>query len=225
MKLRLGRIASRLVPVAAALTVAGPASAQIWIGQVVGNMAAQQARAQCMSGQPLPPDEIAEALDPARLVMSHYWDRASAADAADVTGAFHERGRADWVSGETTRRRTQLRAVSDPFARQAGAVFEAEPRVFVRAADGGSARGLWRVDPAQAGGQPLGYYLADFRRSGGDWKLRRVELLPGAATPPEVTQYCNAPGDIDRARAEAEAREARRAARRAQRETARAAQR
>lgn len=45
-----------------------------------------------------------------------------------------------------------------------------------------------------------------------------IEVHAGATEPPEITQYCSEPGDIERARQEAIAAEARRQARRAARE-------
>ena len=214
-----------VAPFAASLAAAQPAIAQIWIGQIAGDMAARAAHAQCMSGNPLPPDEILEARVPALAVMRSYWDRVSSADGADISSAFHQRGRADWGSAGSVHRRAQLRAIRDPLARQDGAAFNPEPAAFVRGADGHTARGVWLIGGAESWSPPLGYYLADFVRTGGVWKLRRIEVVTGAATPPEVTQYCSEPGDIERAKAAEAERQARREARRAAREAARASRR
>lgn len=144
IRLCLGMVAA-VIAFAASAT---PAAAQIWIGQMVGDMMARRQQQQCLSGTPLPPNEIAEARVPALEVMRTYWERVAATDAADVRPTFHQRRRAQWKSGEAGRDYSALSALNDPLGRLAGAAMESEPVAFVRAGDGGTARGLWRVSNA-----------------------------------------------------------------------------
>jgi len=194
----------------AVLMTSGPASAQAWIGRMAAGME-QERRERCLSGNPLPPDEIEEARSPAAAAMGDYWRRVAASDAADVRASFHEHRRAQWRSGEQVHRYASLQRLNDPLGRQAGATFVPDPISFVRATDGHSARGIWRVE---AEGQPAGTYLADFRRRGRLWRIHAMEMFVGGTQPPEVTQYCSEPGDVDRARARRAEEEARREARR-----------
>jgi hypothetical protein len=206
--------AVRLAVGAVALAASAPAFGQAWIGNMVGNMVAQEAEARCMSGTPLPEKEIAEAHDPAVRLMQYYWAKASASDKADISAAYHANGKAEWKMGDRTVRRSGLVAIEDPLARAPGAALAAEPLAFVRAGDSGGARGLWRVE----GG---GYYLADFKRQAGVYKLASVQLFAAGAAVPAVTQYCHKAGDIEAYRQRmAEAAE-KRAARKAAREAAR----
>ena len=214
---RLGRLLG-LAAVAASSQMAAPAAAQIWIGQIAGEAVSREMEARCMSGVPLPPDEIQEARDPSTAAMRVYWERVSAAAPADVTPAYHARGRADWVLGSQVHGRAHLRQISDPFATQAGATFNPAPIAFVRSGSGHTARGLWSI--TNGDGAVSGHYLADFGRRSGAWKLQRLELLTGNLPPPAVAQYCHEPHDVERARAEAEERRIRREARRAAREAA-----
>lgn len=197
-----------------------PASAQIWIGQVVGDMVARGQQQRCMSGEALPPQEIDEARLPAVTAMSDYWRRVAASDSADVRAGFHQHRRAQWTSGGAEHRYAALQTLSDPIGRQAGAAILPEPVSFVRAADGRSARGVWRVDN---GGQPAGWYLADFRRRGSEWRIHWMEAFVAGSRPSDVSQYCNEPGDVERERVRLAEAQARRDARRAAREAERAA--
>jgi hypothetical protein len=196
-------------------STSGAASAQAWIGAMVGEMVVAQNEARCMSGVPLSPEQVAAARAPASALMQDYWTRVAAANSTDVSALFHDRGRAEWVAPGTTRERDALIAVADPFARRAGAALAAEPLVFVRALSGSRARGVWRVEPVGSA-EPTDHYLVDFRRRGGTWKVSRIELFPAGSAVPELTEYCREPGDIERARAEEIMRQARRAARRAE---------
>lgn len=185
-----------------------PAGAQAWIGSVVGNMVAQEKEHACMIGTVLPDAEIAEARDPATATMQLYWSRASAGDAADVSAAFHPRGSAEWVTKASATKRAGLARINDPIARGAGMTLAAAPVRFVRAGDGGSARGMWQA--SGAAGSSL--YLADFDRRAGIWKLSRLE---GGAADGGITQYCHKPGDVEVYQAAIAEREARRAAKKA----------
>ncbi len=183
-------------------------------------MAAAEAQARCMSGIPLAPKEVEEARAPALSLVKDYWARVAAADAADITPLFQESGQAEWASAGATHKRSELRAITDPVARRAGAAAAPELLAFVRAIGVGSARGVWE----QSGGE---HYLVDFRRRMGVWKISRIELFPVGSSVPQVTEYCREPGDVERERAREEERRAKKEARRAAQaaQAARAAQR
>jgi hypothetical protein len=207
--------AARLAVGAVALAAA-PAFGQAWIGTMVGNMVAQAAEARCMSGTPLPEKEIAEAHEPAVRMMQLYWSRAAAADKADISAAYHPSGKAEWKMGDRTVRRCGLVAIEDRLARAPGAALAGEPIAFVRAGDSGGARGLWLV-----GGAGGGYYLAEFKRQAGVYKLASIQLYAGGAAVPAVTQYCHKAGDIEAYRQRMAEAAAKRAARKAAREAQR----
>jgi hypothetical protein len=200
----------------AAIFGASPGSAQIWIGQIAGEMAANASEARCLNGQLQSPAKIAEAQAFAASVMQDYWRAASAADVTDVSIAFHPTGEAEWVNAGEVRKARALAAIHDPFAR-AGVSDPPTLIGFVRSGDGFTTRGLWRVGSAE---NPTGYYLVGFRRLVYVWKAAHIELLPAAT---EVAQYCHKPGDVEIYKADVAKQEAERAARRAAREAARAA--
>ena len=145
-----------------------------------------------MSGNPMPQREIEEARSPALVTMSDYWRRVTASEAADVRASFHQQRREQWRSGDTAHGFAALQALNDPLGRLGGASMS--PVAFVRAGNGRSARGLWRVDNA---GQAAGWYVSDFRRRGRDWRIHSMQLFANGAQPPAITQYCNEPGDVD----------------------------
>lgn len=184
---------------AALLTQPGNAKAQAWIGQVVGDMMARQAayaaELRCMAGEPMPPNEVAEARDPAPVVMRGYWTAVSAGQSP--VAAFHLGSKTRWTSGTTSVTQAGLARVSDPFARAAMSLADV-PIGFVRAGDGQSALGQWLLEdrPGHRGGT----YQALLRRQGGVWKLSTLELIDARSWVDPVMQYCHSPGDIIPAR-------------------------
>lgn len=219
---------------AAALAVAAaavPASAQYSpvaaaIGNTIGNMAAAAAEHRCMSGNALPPGEVAEARVGGEAAMRDYLRLAGAAAEADVSAVFGRKPKHQtWTAGGRSK---PVRSVDDPFARRVAAgEAVAAPAALVRSGDGGSALGTWILRPV-GGGEPLGHYDAAFRREAGIWKLARLTLVQGAAASPAPAQYCHKPGDVEpyvAAIAEREAarqrKKAEKAARKAEREAAR----
>lgn len=171
---------------------ASPALPQAWIGQMYAENAQRMAPGPCRHADPPPAENVAAVRTPALAVMRTYWEHASAADAADVSAAFHVR-HAFWVSGLAMHGGESLTSINDRMARQPGAQLVPEPSSFVLASDGRSARGLWRVEQA---GAPIGYYLGDFGSDHHVWKLvnlRVTDALPDRG----LTQYCHQPGDFE----------------------------
>ena len=193
--------------VAIALSMASPTLAQAWIGQIAGEAAGNHVPGPCRRADPPPPEAVAEARAPALAAMRLYWERASAADAADVSAAFHARY-GNWVSGKILTGGEALTSITDPLARRAGAALAAEPSIFVLASDRRSARGIWRVDAGEAA---AGYYVADFGSERHVWKLNRIEIVDEMPLT-EISQYCRQPGDFEAFQQVLAERQARRAA-------------
>jgi len=91
------RVRTRSLAIAGAaslLVVAGltPASAQAWIGQIVGEMAAEQAAAQreaeCLKGRPADPDDVKAANRRADGVMQAYFALTSKSSKRDIAAVF-----------------------------------------------------------------------------------------------------------------------------------------
>lgn len=205
---------------AAALACSGDAQAQAWIGQVVGQMAADGREHQCMMGALESEKETAEARAPAAAAMRRYWTAAHAGDRADVLAAFHPGSKARWRHRGVELKGSGLSAVTDPVARVAAALAP-EPAGFVRAGDSGTARGVWLA--LGADGRPVGSYLAGFRRVAGVWKLASIDVGPPDAAAAPLAPYCHKPGDVAAYRTEMAEGEARRAAKKARKEAERAA--
>ena len=174
----------------------GSAAAQAWIGLMVGDMmsrqqAALQERA-CMSGTPMPEAEIAEARQPATRVMQAYWASVAAGEPANVGVQFHLDKKSRWTAaGQAPRGMTELSALRDPFA---GPGRRLEDISFVRAGDGSSARGQWRL--RDTGGRLVGTYVATFGRKLGEWRLSELTLVPRETFVEPLAQYCHKLGDV-----------------------------
>ena len=197
---KTARMGARLMALAlAAAPVA--AQAQAWIGQVVGNMMAQQAaaaqEAACRAGTPMVDKEVAEARDPAPAVMQAYW--AAASEHRSPAAQFVTGKSVKWSNGVTVLGEAQLGTIADPFA-ATGNRLEPVPLGFVRAGDAGSALGQWRV--TDASGAKVGIYQALFRRKNGQWLLSSLELFGRYDWVDPVVQYCHNPADVLPARVE-----------------------
>jgi hypothetical protein len=173
---------------------AGPATAQIWIGQIAGEMAAQSAQAAeqaCRLGAAMPEDEIAEARQPALAAMAAYFDAARAA--RPFADQFHLDRGARWTAAGASAVAGQIAAQADPFAR-AGLTLDPSPLGFVRAGDGKSALGQWRV--RDAAGVPAGTYTGYFKRKSGVWRFSTLTLSAAHEYADPVVQYCHDVGDV-----------------------------
>ncbi len=174
----------------------GSAQAQIWIGQIVGNMIAAEAAAQqehaCMTGTAMPESEVAEARGPALALMPRYFEAAKGGGAA-LSGFYNLDKRSRWTSGGVSAGMAEIDRQADPFA-QGGLVFDPTPLGFVRAGDGASALGQWHV--RNAAGKAAGTYTALFTRKTGVWRLSMLALTPARAYADPVEQYCHKAGDV-----------------------------
>lgn len=186
-----------MVPLAAAgmVLLPGAALAQAWIGQMVGDMMAQQAAAAqelaCMKGQAMVDAEIAEARTPAPAVVRAYWDAAQAGRSPATQ--FILNGRTRWTGGGQTLDRAGLARIRDGFAASGNRLAD-QPVGFVRAGDGESALGQWQV--SDSAGRPVGLYQILFRRQQGQWLISTMELVDARSWIDPVVQYCHQPGDV-----------------------------
>ena len=184
----------RVLAAGIALTaVSAPAAAQIWIGQIVGQMmangAAANARHNCMMGVPMVDAEVDEARGPAQATMDGYF---AAAQSGSPRSAFFKLDKKTrWTAGGTSAGSQKIDAQPDPFA-AAGRWLQLEE--FVRSGQNATALGQWRV--READGKLAGTYTGYFVREQGDWKLRTLNLAGPREYAAPVEQYCNDPGDV-----------------------------
>ena len=173
-----------------------PAFGQAWIGQMVGDMMAQQAAAEarhrCYMGDPNTPEEVAEALAPTNSQMQDYFSAMQAGNgsAADF---FALDKRALWKLGEVSYGEEELASAQDPFA-VAGNALDAEPQTYVRSGQYAFTLADWQVRDGE--GNLVGTYTGYFVRKLGDWKLRKLTLTPANEYVAPVLQFCEEPDDV-----------------------------
>lgn len=213
-----------VVPLAFALPA--PVSAQAWIGQVVGNMAAQQAAAQrehqCMMGQGQPATEIEETRASSDAAMRTYWGMVQANPGkAQLSRLFWPASRAIWSEGGKSVTGAAIDRLSDPFAARApGGRIEAVPSAYIRSGDGKRVEGYWLA--RDSAGLPVGAYRALFNRDLTGWRLTELSLVDSASVPASITQYCHKAGDVEPYRIAYAEMEAKRAAKKARKQAERA---
>ncbi|MEP5936730.1 MAG: hypothetical protein ABJ239_00225 [Erythrobacter sp.] len=187
------------VPAAALFAAAVPVSpvqAQAWIGQVVGDMMAQQAaaaaEASCMAGEAPVADEIVEALTPSNQHLQSYFS-AMQSGGGPRSAFFAIDKRTAWTHGDVSLDRNSIDQGSDSLA-VAGNTLDSEPFDFVRSFSDATAYGQWPV--RNEAGQIVGVYNAFFVRKLGDWKLRTLTLEDTEQYSGPIAQFCHKPGDV-----------------------------
>jgi hypothetical protein len=179
------------------VAVATPAYSQAWIGQVVGNMIAQQqawaAEQACMTGTAMPETEVNEARPTTLASVRGYWDAVNAGGSSTVASHFHVSKKSVWVSGATKVAIVPGVKVTDPFALP-GAQLAAEPLHYFRSGDGASVRTQWEVRGGN--GDLIGTYDAELRRGGSTWRLFELTLVPANQYVEPLVQYCHKAGDV-----------------------------
>jgi len=189
------KVVACAVAVAGLGAIAGTAHAQAWIGQIVGNMMAQEAAARreeaCMNGTAMPENEVAEARVPAVAAMQGYFADAKAGTSFEQR--FHADKKTLWTSGALRAGAAELGRQRDSTA-AGDTLLEATPLGFVRAGDGSSAMGQWMA--RTAAGAPVATYSATFTRKIGVWRLSTLSQSPARTYVDPVVQYCHKPGDV-----------------------------
>jgi hypothetical protein len=132
--------------------------AQAWIGEMVGQMAAQQAAAQreqaCIAGTPAPPDEVTKATEQSAALLDAYFDLSSKSKRKDIGRVFDlRRDGVSYKSIDGSVAVDELGVVLDGRSPCSNAELGRRRR-------GQTARGIWAV--AAPGEAPSGYYAVDF---------------------------------------------------------------
>lgn len=182
--------------VAAQLGVAAPAHGQAWVSamianNIVGQNAEQGAEMACRNGASVPDSFTKEALGFAVMRMKSYWNSVQAGQAPLTNFVLDKHTR--WSDGATSLDSKGLAAVKDSFA-VARNVLGEEPEGFVRAGDGISALGHWKV--RDGAGRPVGTYRAVLRLKKKQWLVSTLDLVPAGSWLDPVVLYCHVPGDV-----------------------------
>jgi len=167
----------------------GVSHAQAWIGQVVGEMAAQQAAAAreqaCRGGAPAPEPVRAHADRQTTALMGAYFDLSSRSRSRDIDRVF-ARNQSTWVSVDGS---THVASLGE---RLDIATPTLTRLAFVVAGDELTARGVWSAaDEAGANN----FYAVDFVStpgffSGATWRIKRMTIFPGDRQPENPGVYC-----------------------------------
>ncbi len=181
----------RVLSIAVALAAFGHASAshaQAWIGEMVGQIAAQEAARQreaaCVAGTPAPDEEIARATAQSAALLDAYFALTSKSKRKDIGRVF-----------ELKKDDVSYKSVDGPVAVEAlGAILDQpqptlERQSFVVGGDGVTARGIWAV--VEPGGAPTGYYAVDFSVRAVSWRIWHLTVLPADAVPAPPAAYCH----------------------------------
>jgi hypothetical protein len=192
-----GRLAaSGAVCLAASLLVAQPVMGQAWIGQMVGDMMAQQqAAAQrhaCLMGTPMAAAEVEETRAPTNALMQSY-HAAMLAGSAPRSSFWQVDRKARWQFGNEVADRAALDRPAEPFA-QAGMVIDSQPGALFRSGLEAHTLAQWQV--RDASGQMVGTYTGLFVRNLGTWKIRHLTLTPASEYVEPAAQFCFEPGDV-----------------------------
>jgi hypothetical protein len=164
--------------------------AQAWIGQIAGDVAAQQEQAAqeqaCLAGAPADPDAVQRARSRIEKAMVAFFDLTSSATPREIRGAFTSDKndiRYKDVSGEVAF--DQLGARLDTPAPQRTLV------AMVVSGDGLTAQAIWSVAPAD--GNDIAYYAGDFVNEGwiGGWRIWHLDALPASQMPDVPPAYCH----------------------------------
>lgn len=172
------------------------AHSQAWIGEMVGNMMAQQQAAAerhaCYMGGTMEASEITEALGPTNDLMQRYF-AAMQAGSAQRSSFYALDKRARWRFGGEELGQAQLDTPAEPFA-ASGMVIDAQPHAYVRSGMNAFTLADWQVRDAD--GVLVGTYTGYFVRQLGEWKIRELTLTPASEYVEPVRQFCFVPGDV-----------------------------
>jgi hypothetical protein len=179
---------------AACIACPGQAVAQAWIGQIVGNMAAQaeQARkeAACRAGTPASDKTIAQARAASGSLLEKYFSLSSRSRQSDLKKVFA-------LNDADTSWKDENGIV--PVTGLGSRLDEQTPTLamtsFVVGGDGATARGIWEAhysDPSLA----HRFYAVDFTGGsggwfGGGWKIWHLTIAPQDRPPSAPAAFCH----------------------------------
>jgi hypothetical protein len=190
---------TRTVALFAAVTAVALASsdlawAQAWIGQIAGEMAAEEQQAAleraCLAGAPADPDDVAKANKRIEKAMDAYFELTSSSTPRQIRRVFtSDKDDIRWkdTSGEVPL--DQLGARLDLPTPQR--TLEA----LVVGGDDMTAQAIWSVSPVE--GSDIAYYGGDFVNEGwlGGWKLWHLQVFRAAAKPDVPHAFCHFDSD------------------------------
>ena len=180
----LGAFGSAAVPTAA--------QAQVWIGQIVGQIAADRAAAErekaCIAGAPAPEGVVTNATTQSRELMSAYFALTSQSKPKDVGRVFALKQ--EDVSWKSAAGALPVNALGKVLDEPTPTV---EPTSFIVGGDGATARGIWAVTGATDAAQTH-FYAVDFTRGlgfKGSWRVWHMALFPADSPPAPPSAYCH----------------------------------
>ena len=180
-----------IVLLGAAMALPAPAVAQIWIGQIAGEMAGQAAAAAreqaCRAGKPASDRRIAEATAGTAVTMQAYFALTSRAKAGDLKHVFAmKEADLSWKGPEGPVAVASLRVRLDT------PVPALKPVNFVVGGDGETARGVWQASYPDRPGE---YYAVDFigpsSMWSSGWHIWHMTVIAGDQPPAAPAAYCH----------------------------------
>ncbi len=170
---------------ASLLLLASPASAQAWIGTMVGQMAAEREEAQCQANrQPVPQRRL---IIIGKLNSLMVKLRAPETSASDLAKLFSK------ADGAKIANTTEL-ITAEAFRERLGpADAKGGWKHLVVGADHAGARGVWRVVIPGVDGAPetVREFGFDFVGAFGSWKVLHAQEYPGPLFAPDPEIFCH----------------------------------
>lgn len=190
----INRSLAAAVLVASAMSLAGGASAQAWIGAMAGEMAAQEAAAArekaCLAGAPPPPKDVTKITAKIEQRMASYFALDSKSKPADIARVFDMKAK-----GVSFRDADGTVSPAELGARLDAPTPQLALSSVVVAGDLTTARAIWTTAPTD-GSPPLAY-AADFTGSidswfgASGWRIWHLVALPADQAPPAPGAYCH----------------------------------
>lgn len=172
------------IALGATLTTIGPSYAQNWLGQAVGQAAADQQQADmelaCRKGAPADPDDVAKAHTRIEDTMQKFFALNANSNPRDVEDFFDSHD-------PTWRDATGPVALDKLPAHMPAAAPQRTLQIMVVGGDTQTARAIWSTTPADGGV----FYAGDFINHGwmGGWKIWHMTV--SAAQPDMPGAYCH----------------------------------
>src|SRR6185312_2641126 len=184
-------IIKRILPVLAAAGLCAaasePAFGQAWIGQVVGEMAAEQQQIQaefdCRHAVPVAADSAKASMERIEKTWNAYAALSATSTAKDIAGVFSdEKALVSWKDGGQS-------VPLDQIAPHLGAMQDRKLVVAVMGGDNKTTRAIWSAQDAAG---PI-FYAVDF--TNGTWlasaRILHLEISHGATPPETPPAYCH----------------------------------
>ena len=167
-------------------------AAQAWIGQVAGNMVAQQQaaaqEAACRAGTPAPPADVENARVRTGELMTGYFALTARSRPRDIQKVFARRDDVSWADAAGA---VPVLALGERLEIPAPTL---TPVSFVVGGDLGSARGVWSA--TDESGSRTAWYAVDFLGTpgfwgGASWRVWHMTVFPADQEPEAPGAYCH----------------------------------